>query len=102
MKMGCSKKMFEVLPEAKDVSFVFLSLEDDKGNVVSRNEYVLAEVMDKHDWSKYRWWRTQIESYGDFSALDDLAPADVEVKVLNKVFMKSAGFSDSWLKKLLI
>lgn len=81
MKMGCSKKMFEVLPEAKDVSFVFLSLEDDKGNVVSRNEYVLAEVMDKHDWSKYRWWRTQIESYGDFSALDDLAPADVEVKV---------------------
>ena len=40
--------------------------------------------MDKHDWGKYRWWRTQLESYGDFSALDDLAAADVDVTVKNK------------------
>ena len=37
--------------------------------------------MDKHDWSKYRWWRTQMESYADFSALDNLAPAEVAVSV---------------------
>ena len=37
--------------------------------------------MDKHDWNKYRWWRTQIESYADFSALDELAPAEVAVSV---------------------
>ena len=61
--------------------FLFLTLTDKKGNIVSKNEYVIAEVMDKHDWNKYRWWRTQLESYADFSALDDLAPAEVVVSV---------------------
>ena len=86
MPMGSSTKLFEVLPKGKDINevmFIFLTLEDKKGNVVSRNEYVIAEVMDKHDWSKYRWWRTQMESYADFSALDSLAPAEVAVSVDN-------------------
>ncbi len=81
MPMGCSVPTFDVMSIAggeSPVKFVFLSLEDEEGNVVSRNEYVLAEVMDKHDWTKYRWWRTQLESYADFSALNSLAPADVE------------------------
>ena len=81
MPMGCSVPTFDVMSIAggeSPVKFVFLSLEDAEGNVVSRNEYVLAEVMDKHDWTKYRWWRTQLESYADFSALNSLAPADVE------------------------
>ena len=84
MPMGSSTKLFEVYPkgdEISDVMFLFLTLEDKKGNVVSRNEYVIAEVMDKHNWSKYRWWRTQMESYADFSALDDLATAEVTVSV---------------------
>ena len=84
MPMGSSTKLFEVLPKGEDIDdvmFLFLTLEDKDGNVVSRNEYVIAEVMDKHDWSKYRWWRTQIESYADFSALDTLAPAEVSVAV---------------------
>ena len=57
-------------------------LTDRKGNVVSKNEYAIAEVMDKHDWSKYRWWRTQMQSYADFSALDNLAPAEVAISDL--------------------
>lgn len=84
MPMGSSTKLFEVLPKGQDIDdvmFLFLTLEDKDGNVVSRNEYVIAEVMDKHDWSKYRWWRTQLESYADFSALDTLAPAEVSVAV---------------------
>ena len=84
MPMGSSTKLFEVLPKGEDIDdvmFLFLTLEDKDGNVVSRNEYVIAEVMDKHDWSKYRWWRTQLESYADFSALDTLAPAEVSVAV---------------------
>ena len=81
MPMGCSKQVFETPSSDEDIRFVFLSLEDKKGNVVSRNEYVLAKVMDKHDWKKYRWWRTQLESYGDFSALDTLAPAEVSAAV---------------------
>ena len=93
MPMGSSTKLFEVLPKGKDINevmFIFLTLEDKKGNVVSRNEYVIAEVMDKHDWSKYRWWRTQMESYADFSALDTLAPADIAVSVKgNKVTLEN-------------
>ena len=85
MPMGCSKPVFETLAsESSPVQFVFLSLEDGKGNVVSRNEYVIAEVKDKHDWSKYRWWRTQMESYADFSALNSLAHADVAVSASRK------------------
>lgn len=80
MPMGCSKKVFEV-PAMEKVGFVFLSLEDASGKTVSRNEYCLAEVMDKHDWKKYRWWRTQLESYADFSALNDLAAAEVSASL---------------------
>ena len=85
MPMGCSKPVFDVMSIAggeSPMKFVFLTLEDASGKVVSRNEYVLADVMDKHDWSKYRWWRTQLESYADFSALNDLAPADVEASLV--------------------
>ena len=84
MPMGSSVKLFEVYPKGEDIDdvmFLFLTLTDKKGNIVSKNEYVIAEVMDKHDWNKYRWWRTQIESYADFSALDELAPAEVAVSV---------------------
>lgn len=87
MPIGSSVKLFEVLPKGEDIDdvmFLFLTLTDKKGNVVSKNEYVIAEVMDKHDWSKYRWWRTQMESYADFSALDDLKPAEVAVSVDNE------------------
>ena len=80
MTMGCSNPVFDV-PAIEKVGFVFLTLEDLKGNVLSRNEYCLAEVMDEHNWKKYRWWRTQIESYADFSALNNLATAEVESSV---------------------
>ena len=80
MPMGCSFEVFEV-PAVDKVGFVFLTLTDEAGEVVARNEYVLAEVMDKHDWAKYRWWRTQVESYADFSALNSLAIASVNTSV---------------------
>ena len=81
MPMGCSVPVFEV-PDVEKVGFVFLTLTDASGNVVARNEYVLPEVKDKHDWTKYRWWRTQLESYADFSPLNDLAAADVEASMV--------------------
>lgn len=87
MPMGCSVPVFDVMSIAEGespVKFVFLSLEDARGNVVSRNDYVLAEKMDKHDWTKYRWWRTQIAEYADFSALNSLAQADVNASVTRK------------------
>ena len=80
LTMGCSLPVFEV-PSVEKIGFVFLTLEDEGGNIVSRNEYCLAQVMDKHDWKKYRWWRTQLESYGDFSPLNSLAAADVTASV---------------------
>lgn len=84
MPIGCSKEVFELIPFEDDIHFVFLSLEDRKGNIVSRNEYVIPKVTDKHDWKKYRWWRTQLESYADFSALDTIAPAEVSTQVTKK------------------
>ena len=87
MPMGSSTKLFEVLPkgeEIDDVMFLFLTLEDRKGKVVSRNEYVIAEDMDRHDWSKYRWWRTQVDEYADFSALNTLAQADIAASMTIK------------------
>lgn len=84
MPMGCSVPVFDVMSIAageSPVKFVLLSLEDARGNVVSRNDYVLAEKMDKHDWTKYRWWRTQVAEYADFSALNSLAQADVNTSV---------------------
>ena len=83
MPMGCSVEVFEV-PAVNQVGFVFLSLEDNSGNVVSRNEYVLAEKMDEHNWAKYRWWRTQVAEYADFSALNALAKADVAATMVRK------------------
>ena len=81
MPMGCSVPVFEV-PAVEKVGFVFLTLTDASGNVVARNEYVLPEVKDKHDWTKYRWWRTQLESYADFSPLNGLAAADVKASMV--------------------
>lgn len=80
MAAGCSDAVFEV-PGIQGIGFVFLSLEDAKGHITARNEYCLAEVMDRHDWSKYRWWRTQMERYADFSALNSIDSADVTVTV---------------------
>ena len=37
--------------------------------------------MDEHDWSKYRWWRTQVKTYADFSSLNSLQHADMAVNM---------------------
>lgn len=79
MPIGCSKEVF-TMPALDKVGFVFLTLTDADGRLVSRNEYCLAEKEDRHDWKKYRWWRTQMESYADFSALNDLAPVSVAIE----------------------
>ena len=41
-----------------------------------------SDILLREDWSKYRWWRTQMQSYADFSALDNLAPAEVAISDL--------------------
>lgn len=87
MAAGCSEPLFDVtsiVSGKSPVYFVFLSLEDRKGNVVSHNEYCLPEVKDKHDWSKYRWWRTQVECYADFSALNTLADVSLAAEAKTK------------------
>lgn len=81
LPMGASKVLLRVPPVKKDVNFIFLSMEDENGNIVSRNEYCVAKNMDEHDWSKYRWWRTQMKKYADFSSLDRLAAADMDITV---------------------
>ena len=81
LEKGDSKPVFSVPAAEEDVNFIFLSLEDKKGNVVARNEYCIAKNMDEHDWSKYRWWRTQVKTYADFSSLNSLQHADMAVNM---------------------
>ncbi len=83
MTKGCSVAVFDI-EKVEKIGFLFLSLTDKKGKVIARNEYCLAEQEDKHDWAKYRWWRTQMESYADFSPMNELAPADVIKTVRQK------------------
>lgn len=80
---GCSKPLFDV-PAFKDVAFMFLSLEDAEGNVVSRNDYCLSEKKDEHDWSRYRWWMTQFRQFADYTPLNSLAAADMKMSAVRK------------------
>ena len=62
MTEGVSKHLFRVPAIKTDLGFIFLSLEDENGNIVSRNEYCISGDLSKRE---YR------------SALDKLARTEV-------------------------
>lgn len=75
-----SYKLFE-LPECEELSFMFLSLTDSKGNEVASNEYVLSPVKDIHNYRRYNWIRTPLKQHADYTALSELKPAEVGASV---------------------
>lgn len=50
-------------------------------NVLSRSVYWLAPQLDVLDWDNSTWYHTPVTTYSDFTALNDMAKADVDVKV---------------------
>ena len=77
---GGVKMLFRV-PELNKIGFLFLSLKDDEGNIVAENQYCIPATMDRHNWDKYSWWKTPVAEYADYSGLDKLAQAKVNVSI---------------------
>lgn len=80
MDAGTSTKLFEI-PQCEEVSFMFLTLKDSKGNEVATNTYCLSPVDDIHDWDNYNWIRIRLKQHADYKALNDLKSAGVEAHV---------------------
>jgi exo-1,4-beta-D-glucosaminidase len=70
------------LPEIAGLTrtyFVFLTLADASGATVSRNFYWLSTTPETLDWDKSTWYYTPTKTFADFTALNNLPPADVQV-----------------------
>lgn len=80
MHAGTSTKLFEI-PQCEEVSFMFLTLKDSKGNEVATNTYCLSPVDDIHDWDNYNWIRIRLKQHADYKALNDLKSAGIEAHV---------------------
>ncbi|HWD00181.1 MAG TPA: glycoside hydrolase family 2 protein [Candidatus Sulfopaludibacter sp.] len=76
-----SKRIFE-LPEIAGLSstyFVNLTLQDAAGKIVSRNFYWLSTTPETLDWEKSNWYYTPTKTFADYSALNQLPPAALQV-----------------------
>jgi exo-1,4-beta-D-glucosaminidase len=80
MHAGTSTKLFEI-PQCEEVSFMFLTLKDSKGNEVATNTYCLSPVDDIHDWDNYNWIRIRLKQHADYKALNNLKSAGIEAHV---------------------
>ena len=59
--------------------FLFLTLENAAGRVVSRNVYWLSTKTETLAWDKSQWYYTPVAQYADLSGLQQLPPAEVRV-----------------------
>ncbi|KAF2852087.1 glycoside hydrolase family 2 protein [Plenodomus tracheiphilus IPT5] len=78
------------LSEIKEVVLLRLRLLS-SSNTLSRNVYWLAPKLDVLDWDNSTWYHTPVTSYSDFTSLNKMAKADLDVRtqfkgisVLNK------------------
>jgi len=72
------------LPEPADATptyFIVLRLDDAAGRTVSRNVYWLSTKKDVLEWDKSKWYFTPQSGYADFTALQQLPPAEVKATV---------------------
>ncbi|PSN74757.1 glycoside hydrolase [Corynespora cassiicola Philippines] len=77
---NASTKLSETVELPKDVLTFLLRLTLKEGEaVVSQNTYWLSSKEDVLDWDASTWYHTPATSYADFTALNDMNKADVEV-----------------------
>ncbi|HET7307688.1 MAG TPA: glycoside hydrolase family 2 TIM barrel-domain containing protein [Gammaproteobacteria bacterium] len=77
--------------------FVELALMDADGKLLSRNVYWLSTHPDKLDWKKSTWYITPVSRYADFSALEHLPAATVEISAATR----RAGVDDVTTVKIV-
>ena len=65
-------------------SFVFLSLHDQSGLLLSGNSYCLSAKQDIYDWDKTTWVGTPIKDYADFTALDNIAQSSLKSTIVSR------------------
>ena len=68
------------LPDAKNntnVYFVYLKLEDSKGNEVTNQLYWLSTTEEQYDWETTNWFITNNTKYANYTPLRNLGKADV-------------------------
>lgn len=80
---GQAGKVIDI-PRQEDLSFLFLSLKDTKGNAVADNSYCLSAVDDVHDWRNYNWIRTELSQHSDYTRLTELQRVELEYNVSEK------------------
>ncbi|MBR4730124.1 MAG: beta galactosidase jelly roll domain-containing protein, partial [Prevotella sp.] len=69
---GAVVKVFDINMADAPAKFLFLKLEDDKGNEITTNEYFIPAGKDSYDWSKTTWVNTPITQYTSYAMLDGL------------------------------
>jgi exo-1,4-beta-D-glucosaminidase len=70
------------LPEIEGLSstyFVSLELEDPSDHPVSKNLYWLSTRPETLDWEKSTWYVTPTRTFADYTALNSLPPAELQV-----------------------
>ena len=87
---GNSARQLATLPELAGLSrtyFIELELTAADGQPISRNVYWLSTQPDELDWAHSNWYLTPVTQYADFTALQSLPPATIEVRAT----MRSTG-----------
>lgn len=79
-----SKSVHKLSPlrRATDVDFLRVILTDEKGQTLSRNVYWIAKTIDQLDWDNSDWFYTPVSRYANYSALNQLQPAQVTTTVV--------------------
>jgi exo-1,4-beta-D-glucosaminidase len=75
------------LPEIEGLSstyFVSLELQDPSDHAVSRNLYWLSTKAETLDWEKSTWYVTPTRTFADYTALNGLPPAVLQVAAESK------------------
>jgi exo-1,4-beta-D-glucosaminidase len=75
------------LPEIEGLSstyFVSLELQDPSDHAVSRNLYWLSTRPETLDWEKSTWYVTPTKTFADYTALNGLAQAELNVAAQSK------------------
>jgi exo-1,4-beta-D-glucosaminidase len=81
---GQVSSLVEVMGNLTEVVFLKLVLSEGHGKVLSRNVYWLGKEADELDWENSEWYVTPVSKYADFTALNGLAPASVEVDAVRR------------------
>ncbi|KAK8055222.1 glycoside hydrolase family 2 protein [Apiospora rasikravindrae] len=78
-----SKSIHKLSPlkGATDVDFLRVVLTDEKRQTLSRNVYWTAKTIDRLDWDNSDWFYTPVTRYANYSALNQLQPAQVTATV---------------------